>query len=113
MVVVWVCGGILEFTASLRGRGQGCSVPALPCHLREDEDKRISMVVGMILVVMMIIVLMSVVKTTSIVEPNFCQVFGCILVFLSLCVFEDGQALCFKVFQYMMYTQRFVCFKYG
>ena len=39
MVVVWVCGGILEFTASLRGRGQGCSVPALPCHLREDEDK--------------------------------------------------------------------------
>ena len=34
-----VCGGILEFTASLRSRGQGCSVPALPCHLREDEDE--------------------------------------------------------------------------
>ena len=38
-VVVWVCGGIPEFTASLRGRGQGCSVPALPCHHPGDEDE--------------------------------------------------------------------------
>ena len=37
-LAVWlrVCGGILEFTASLRSRGQGCSVPALPGD--EDED---------------------------------------------------------------------------
>ena len=34
-----VCGGILEFTASLRSRGQGCSVPALPCHHPGDEDE--------------------------------------------------------------------------
>ena len=37
--VVRVCGGILEFTASLRSRGQGCSVPALPCHHPGDEDE--------------------------------------------------------------------------
>ena len=36
-----MCGGIPEFTASLRGRGQGCSVPALPSsHLPGDEDKQ-------------------------------------------------------------------------
>ena len=36
-----VCGGILEFTASLRSRGQGCSVPALPSShlLPGDEDE--------------------------------------------------------------------------
>ena len=38
-VALRVCGGILEFTASLRSRGQGCSVPALPCHHPGDEDE--------------------------------------------------------------------------
>ena len=40
-LAVWlrVCGGILEFTASLRSRGQGCSVPALPCHHPGEEDE--------------------------------------------------------------------------